>query len=125
MTHISTGDEDNSFAIFEKKAWEASASSYHQLIGPFTCKIADILLSAVGHDGQPTSLLDLATGPGYLANMATKYGYSDVTGIDFSKEMITIAQLNQISSDSDKSGSKSVKFKVGDAEQLEEVDNFF
>src|SRR5579863_7439237 len=126
MTNISSAhDKNDQFSLFEKQAWEASASPYHQLIGPFTCKIADILLSAVEHDGQPTSLLDLATGPGYLANMATKYGYSEVTGIDFSEEMISIAKLNQLASNSSKSGSKSVKFKVGDAEQLEEVDNFF
>ena len=126
MTNLSSASEKNtSFTLFEKQAWEASASPYHKLFGPFTCQIADILIGAISRDRHPTSLLDLATGPGYLANMATKYKYSDVTGIDFSKEMITIAELNQISSHSSESITGAVKFKVGDAEQLEEVDNSF
>jgi ubiquinone/menaquinone biosynthesis C-methylase UbiE len=125
MSNTSINDKDNSFTIFEKQAWERSATFYHQLFGPFTCQIADILLEAVKANQHPASLLDLATGPGYLANMAPQYGYAKVTGIDFSNEMISIAKLNQVSSHSRESITKTVKFKVEDAEQLEETDNSF
>jgi SAM-dependent methyltransferase len=121
MNNHYVSEKDKLFTLFEKQAWEISAVAYHQLFGEFTCRIADILLNAVKQVGQTDSLLDVATGPGYLAKFAKEHGYSNVVGVDFSGEMITIAET----SSSVDLIPKAVKFKVGNAEQLEEIDSSF
>lgn len=119
-------ENDDSFTLFEKQAWAISAGPYHQLFEPFTRKLADILLNEVKKDNhEATSLLDLATGPGYLARKAKEYGYLNIVGVDLSNEMIAIAQQAQTSSYSASLNSSLVRFKVGDAEQLDEIDNSF
>lgn len=124
-----TNDKNvNAFTTFEKNRWEVSADPYHQLLGALTCQTVDILLEAVKQKQNATSLLDIATGPGYLAKCAGKYGYNEVVGIDFSEAMINIANADLNSTKSYSTSftlPKTINFKVGDAEQLEAADNSF
>lgn len=70
------------------------------------------------------SVLDIGTGPGELAfevyNIAKKSGRdADITGVDFSKNMIKVASANA------KKKGIGIKFEVGDAMKLKYKKNSF
>src|ERR671933_523234 len=54
------------FRDFEHAGWEGAAAAYAEYWGPLTRQAVEPLLDAVGA-GPGVRLLDVATGPGYVA----------------------------------------------------------
>ena len=92
------------FHEFERAGWERAAEHYADVFGEVTTQMAAPLLDAVGA-GAGTRLLDVATGPGFVAAAAAARGAS-VTGLDFSPAMIADARRRH----------HAVTFREGDAE---------
>ena len=79
------------FDAFEAAGWaEKDAGAYDMLLGRVTKRFADPLLDAVGA-GRGTRLLDLATGPGYVAGRAVARG-AEAVGLDRSEAMLAFAR---------------------------------
>jgi len=104
------------FNAFEKQGWQQSADPYHRHFGSLTLQAGVELLAAVGPSSGDQSLLDVATGPGYLAQKAAELGFQKVVGIDFSEAMVSLARKEAAAT-----GSKA-EFKQEDAEAMEEAD---
>jgi SAM-dependent methyltransferase len=95
------------FDAFEAAGWGTKeAAGYDALAGRVTSRLADPLLDAVGA-GSGKRVLDIATGPGYVAARAAERGAESV-GVDFSETMLAFAR----------SRSPRVEFVRGDATDL-------
>jgi ubiquinone/menaquinone biosynthesis C-methylase UbiE len=103
----------DSFHEFEHAGWERAAEHYADAFGGLTTQAGERLLDAVGVLGwapatpAPLDLLDVATGPGFVAAAAAARG-ARVIGVDFSSNMIAEARRRH----------RSVDFREGDAEAL-------
>ena len=95
-----------SFHAFEQQGWERAADHYGDAFGSLTSQTIPSLLGAAGV-GKGTRLLDVATGPGYVAAAAAELGAS-ATGVDFSSEMVALARRRY----------PAIDFFEGDAEAL-------
>jgi len=96
----------DSFGAFEHIGWQKVGADYDALFGALTPQCAAPMLDAVG--ARPgVSLLDVATGPGYLAAAAAARG-ATVTGIDFSSTMVAQARARH----------PGLRFVEGNAESL-------
>ena len=94
------------FREFEHRAWEKVVKLYEDNFGALTAQSIEPLLDAVGaHAGDV--LLDIATGPGYIAAAAARRG-AQVTGLDFSAAMIAEASALH----------PHISFREGDAGNL-------
>lgn len=103
----------NSFHDFEQAGWEKVAVDYDRGFGALTSQSIAPLLDAVGAAPQ-VRILDVASGPGYVASAAVRRGCS-VIGVDFSSSMVALAaRLNP-----------GLEFQQGDAEALEFPDASF
>ena len=71
------------FTAFELEGWNRLAKPYHERFGKLTSQSVEPLLDAVEATGS-IKLLDVATGPGYLAAAAASGRGVDVVGLDFS-----------------------------------------
>jgi ubiquinone/menaquinone biosynthesis C-methylase UbiE len=102
------------FDAFEAAGWTTkNPAVYDSLAGQVTARVADALLDAVGV-ASGTRLLDVATGPGYVAERAVGRG-AETTGLDFSDTMLAHAR----------SRIPSAEFVHGDATNLPFVDASF
>ena len=101
------------FHDFEQAGWERAADHYGDAFGGLTSQTIPALLRAAGV-GKGTRLLDVASGPGYVAAAAAGLGAS-VVGVDFSSEMVALA------------GGRypNLEFMEGDAEALPFPDRSF
>jgi ubiquinone/menaquinone biosynthesis C-methylase UbiE len=105
-------DED-AFSAFERQGWENLAQSYHSYYAALTDQSIDALLVALNL--QPgVRLLDVATGPGYLAAAAAARG-ANVVGVDFAAAMVEQARKLY----------PALEFRVGNAEALPFGDQSF
>lgn len=94
------------FNAFEAEGWETAASGYHDFFESITTRAIEPLLDAVGvADGD--RVLDVASGPGYVAAAAAARG-ARVTGIDIADEMVALASRRH----------PGIRFVRGDAEAL-------
>lgn len=101
------------FVAFEKSAWVEMSAHYDSIAGQMTRQAVNPILDAVGsRDGS--TLLDVATGPGYVAAAAAGRGARPV-GIDFSQEMIAGARQM----------FPNLELEQGDAEDLRYRDASF
>lgn len=87
MTH--SEDELDAFAAWERAAWESRAAPYAASLGDLTRGSVPALLDAAGVEAG-TRVLDVGTGPGFVALAASARGAS-VTGVDQSAAMVAIA----------------------------------
>jgi ubiquinone/menaquinone biosynthesis C-methylase UbiE len=95
-----------SFSSFEKAGWQLAAGHYPDTFGTLTAQTTRPLLqSAAVRAG--TRVLDVATGPGYVAGAAAAWG-ATVAGLDFSPAMIAEARRRY----------PDIEFHEGDAEAL-------
>src|SRR5262245_52112537 len=78
------------FHDFEHAGWERAAAYYQATFGTLTLQTVDALLDAAGVQAG-TNLLDVATGPGYVAGTASRRG-AVVVGVDFSPLMVDQAR---------------------------------
>src|SRR5262245_23105678 len=101
------------FHDFERSGWERAAENYPNAFGSLTRQTAPSLLDDV--DLKPGArLLDVASGPGYVAAAAAERG-ARVHGIDFSPPMVAEAGRR----------NPTLTFTEGDAEQLTFPDRAF
>lgn len=103
----------SAFQAFERAAWQDAASSYDATFGSLTRQAIGALLDAV-RLAPNEKLLDVASGPGYVAAAAAERG-ARVTAVDFSPEMVKLAR----------SQNPGVEFQMGDAEKLSFPDGGF
>ena len=94
------------FREFEHDGWEKLPKRYHDAFHALTTQAVEPLLDSVLAK-KGTRLLDVATGPGYVAAAATARG-AEVTGLDFAAAMVAEASRRY----------PAVKFQEGDAEDL-------
>ncbi len=105
--------DPEAFRRFEHDGWNALHAGYHQHWAHLTSQVAPALLDAAGV-GDGTTLLDVASGPGYVAGQAAARG-ADVTGLDFAPNMVELATRN----------FPDARFRQGDAEALPFDDGSF
>jgi SAM-dependent methyltransferase len=94
------------FRDFEHSGWLELPQRYHDAFSQLTTQAIGPLLQAVGAR-RGTRLLDVASGPGYVAAAAAKRGASAV-GVDFARSMVAEASRRY----------PALKFEEGDAEDL-------
>jgi SAM-dependent methyltransferase len=94
------------FRDFEHAGWERASEYYGEAFGALTTQAAGALLEAVGASSG-TRLLDVATGPGFVAAAAAALG-AHAVGLDFSAAMIAEARRRH----------PAITFREGDAEAL-------
>lgn len=78
------------FRDFEHAGWQGAAAAYSEHWGALTRQAVEPLLEAVGA-GPGVRLLDVATGPGYVAAAAAARG-ARALGVDFSAVMVAMAR---------------------------------
>jgi SAM-dependent methyltransferase len=106
--------DPGAFDAFEEVGWGTKdAAGYDALAGRVTSRLADPLLDAVAA-GPGTRLVDIATGPGYVAARAAERG-ADAIGLDLSETMLVFAR----------SRSPHVEFVQGNAAALPFPDGSF
>jgi ubiquinone/menaquinone biosynthesis C-methylase UbiE len=103
----------DAFRDFEAAGWEEKTAPYHRFFGRITGRAIERLLDAA-QVGAGTSVLDIATGPGYVAGRAAGRGAS-VIGTDIAPAMVALArELNP-----------GIAFRQADAEELPFGDGSF
>ena len=116
MNNASQGQpERGAFHAFEQAGWSRTSvvSTYLSSFGRLTTQIVPALLDVAGA-GPGVHLLDVATGPGFVAAAAVQRRSSAI-GIDFSPGMIAEARRNY----------PGIDFREGDALALDFPDNSF
>ncbi|MEQ9638907.1 MAG: methyltransferase domain-containing protein [Alphaproteobacteria bacterium] len=98
--------DPEAFRRFEHDGWNKLHAGYHTHWAHLTSQVVPALLDAAGV-GDGTVLLDVASGPGYVAGIAAERG-ARVTGLDFAANMVALAMAN----------FPSASFQQGDAEAL-------
>ena len=101
-----TDTDPDAFNRFEAAGWERSAAPYDAFFAGITSRLAGPVLDAVAA-GDGTRLLDVATGPGYVAGAAAARG-ARVTAVDVSAAMVELAGRRH----------PEVEVRQGDAEAL-------
>jgi SAM-dependent methyltransferase len=104
----------NAFHQFEHEGWQHATNGYHRYLGSLTMQTISPLLDAVSAPEPKSNLLDIASGPGYVAAEAKRRGWSPV-GVDFAEEMVALAQKLH----------PNIDFQVGDAGALSFGDSEF
>ena len=82
--------DPDAFNAFEAAGWEEKAPGYDHFFGGVTSQLVEPLLDAADVRAG-TRMLDLATGPGYVAARGAARGAS-VVGVDSSRAMISQAR---------------------------------
>lgn len=98
--------DPQAFSQFEHKGWQTIAARYHAAFASITTQAVAPLLD-VAQVSEGTRMLDVASGPGYVASAATARG-AVATGIDFSSEMVQEARGRY----------PGIDFREGDAEAI-------
>jgi SAM-dependent methyltransferase len=101
------------FRAFEAAEWERQAGGYDELLGRVTSRLVDPLLDAADV-GDADRVLDVATGPGYVAAAAAARG-AQVVGFDVADAMIALARARH----------PGLDFRQADAESLPSADASF
>ena len=101
-----TDGQAEAFNRFEAAGWERSAAPYDAFFAGITSRLAGPVLDAVAA-GDGTRLLDVATGPGYVAGAAAARG-ARVAAVDVSAAMVELAAANH----------PEIDVQQGDAEAL-------
>lgn len=101
------------FREFEHRGWQRAVSQYHDSWASLTSQVIEPLLDVVGI-AHGTRVLDVASGPGYVAAAAKQRG-ADVVGVDFSSAMVHKARQLY----------PAIDFEEGDAEELPFPDKSF
>jgi ubiquinone/menaquinone biosynthesis C-methylase UbiE len=105
--------DSDSFHEFEHHGWQRIPEPYHQAFGELTTQSIEPLLDAAGMKAG-TKVVDIASGPGYVAAAAAPRGAS-VVGVDFSAAMVAAARKRH----------PGMEFREGNAEWLPFGDNSF
>jgi SAM-dependent methyltransferase len=98
--------DSSAFDAFEAAGWGEKAAAYERLFRDITGRLVEPLFAAAAVDAS-TRVLDLATGPGWVAAEAAERGAS-VVGIDIAEAMIARAR----------SAHPELDFRWADAHEL-------
>jgi SAM-dependent methyltransferase len=101
------------FDVFEADGWERQAQGYDRFFGRITGRTVQPLLDAASV-GAGDRVLDLATGPGYVAAAAAARG-AQVVGIDAAGAMLAVAHERH----------PELEFRQANAEELPFADGSF
>ena len=82
--------DPDAFNAFEAGGWEEKAAGYDRFFGRITGRLVEPLLDAASV-GPGTQMLDLASGPGYVAARGAERGAS-VIGVDVAGAMVSLAR---------------------------------
>lgn len=93
-------------AGYERDTWARCAENYVDTFAGITGQAVPELIK-MGNIGSGTSVLEIGSGPGHIANMLSNVGAS-VRGIDFSANMVEVARRRY----------PEIAFEQADAEQL-------
>lgn len=96
----------NAFHDFERAGWQRATEHYPDTFGTLTAQTTGPLLDAAGVQSG-MRVLDVATGPGYVAGAAALRG-AGVIGLDFSSSMVAEGRRRY----------PDIEFLEGDAEAL-------
>ena len=103
----------DAFIEFEAAGYSRVAEQYHRYLSDITGRVAESVLDAADV-GEGSRVLDVATGPGQVADCAVARGAS-VLGIDLSPVVVRLArQLHP-----------GIEFREGDAHRLPIADESF
>jgi SAM-dependent methyltransferase len=105
--------DPGAFDAFEAAGWEEKAAAYEQLFRDIAGRVVEPLLAA-GSVGAGMRVLDVATGPGWVAAQAAERGAS-VVGVDVAEAMIARAR----------SAHPGLEFRRADAHELPFADASF
>jgi ubiquinone/menaquinone biosynthesis C-methylase UbiE len=110
-----TGQQTGAFNAFEKAGWSTQSvvQTYAAGFSTVTPQAIAPLLNAV-KIVPGSRLLDVASGPGFVAAEAARRGAA-VTGVDFSSEMVRLARKS----------FPDIDFREGNAEALDIPDSSF
>jgi ubiquinone/menaquinone biosynthesis C-methylase UbiE len=103
----------DAFNAFEAAGWDRKSAGYDDFFGPITSRVVAPLLDAAAVAGS-SRVLDVATGPGYVAGQAAERGAS-VVGVDVAASMVELARRLH----------PQLEFRQGDAEALSFPDGSF
>jgi SAM-dependent methyltransferase len=103
----------DAFNAFEAAGWERQVAGYEDFFVPITTRLIQPLLDAA-EVGEGAHVLDVATGPGYVAAGAAERGAS-VIGVDIAEAMLGLARRLH----------PQLEFRPGDAEALPLADASF
>lgn len=106
-------DDVREFHEFERAGWERVAGDYHRYFAALTTRFIEPLLDAGGVEAG-SHVLDVATGPGYVAAAAAGRG-AKVMGIDFAEAAVAVARRQY----------PAIGFWTGSAEDLPFSDSHF
>lgn len=109
---MAVGKTDHeTFAAFEEAAWARMAPHYQDFAGRITRQAVTPLLDRANvRSGE--ALIDIATGPGYVASAALQRG-ARVLAIDFSPEMVAHARSNFPGLRVDAANAESLPYEYG------------
>jgi SAM-dependent methyltransferase len=96
------------FHDFEHEGWESIPDAYHQAFAALTSQSVAPLLDAA-EVAKGSRVLDVATGPGYVAAAAAKRG-AKVTGVDFSRTMVERARRDYPALESAEGDAEALAF---------------
>ena len=96
-------DDPHANGDFERPALPGKVGAYHAFFAPIMSEVVEPLLDAAAV-GVDLRVLDVESGPGYVAARAAQRG-AHVIGLDASEEMVTLARRLH----------PAVQFEVGDA----------
>ena len=105
--------DPDAFNAFEAAGWEAKAAGYDRFFGAITGRVIEPLLDAA-RVGSGSRVLDVATGPGYVAAGAARRG-ADVLGVDIATAMVALAAKLH----------PEIEFRQGDVQDLPLEDGSF
>jgi ubiquinone/menaquinone biosynthesis C-methylase UbiE len=103
----------DAFNAFEAAGWEKQAAGYGDFFGPVTTRLVEPLLDAA-EVRRGKRVLDVASGPGYVAAKAAERGGA-VIGVDIAEAMISLARRLH----------PQLDFRRGDVEALPFPDRSF
>jgi ubiquinone/menaquinone biosynthesis C-methylase UbiE len=110
---MATSSAPDTFREFEHAGWQRAAPVYEKEFSRLTSETGRPLLDAVGV-GRGVRVLDVATGPGHIAEAAAQRE-ARVIGLDFSSAMVAEARRRY----------PAIDFREGDAEALPFADESF
>jgi SAM-dependent methyltransferase len=101
----------DAFDQFEASAWEERVEGYAGFFGAVTGRLVEPLLD-VARVGPGTRVLDIATGPGYVAAEAAGRG-ATVCGVDVAKAMVDRASAEHPDVEFRRADAQSLPFEEG------------
>ena len=111
MASHEAGIDLDAFDEFEAHAWEERVEGYAGFFGAVTGRLVEPLLD-IAQVGPGARVLDVATGPGYVAAKAARRG-ATVSGVDVAKAMVARAGAAHPGVDFRQADAQSLPFEDG------------